>query len=159
VVVVDSLLFANGLAIDEASGHLYLSEIMGGRVLRFRVDLATGHLSERLVFVDSVAVDNLELDGEGQLWMAAPLTNEVLVVHTGTGERHTAFRSLTPAQQEVSSEFTRRGQAGTPRLELLTPSLWAPLPGLITGVIVGPGPGPVYLTGLGNALLKLTGPR
>jgi len=155
-VVVDSLLFANGLAIDETSGHLYLAETVGSRVLRFRVDLETGRLSERSVFVDSVAADNLELDGEGHLWAASPLTNEVLVVNTATGERHTAFRSLTPAQQELGAEFTRRGQTGVPRLELLGPSLWSPLPGLITGVIVGPGRGPVYLTGLGNALLKLT---
>jgi hypothetical protein len=40
-------------------------------------------------------------------------------------------------------------------MDLFTPALWAPLPGLITGVIVGPGRGPVYFTGLGNALLRL----
>jgi sugar lactone lactonase YvrE len=155
-VVLDSLSFANGLAIDETSGHLYVAETTGGRVLRFRVDLGTGALSERSVFADSVAADNLELDGEGNLWIASPLTNEMLVVPTVNGERSTAFRSLTSAQQEASAEFTRRGPAGIPRMELLAPSQWAPLPGLITGVIVGPGLSPVYLTGLGNALLKLT---
>jgi hypothetical protein len=40
-------------------------------------------------------------------------------------------------------------------MELFTPAMWAPLPGPITGVIVGPGSGPVLLTGLGNALVKL----
>jgi hypothetical protein len=40
-------------------------------------------------------------------------------------------------------------------MELFTPAAWAPLPGPITGVIFGPRGGPVYLTGLGNALLKL----
>jgi len=155
-VIVDSLLFANGLAIDEASGHLYVAETVGGRVLRYRVDLGTGRVSERSVFVDSVGADNLELDGEGHLWVAWPLTNELLVVNTTTGERHTAFRSLTPAQQEVSLEFTRRGQTGASRMALLTPAVWSPLPGLVTGVILGTGRGPVYLTGLGNALLKLT---
>lgn len=153
-VVVDSLLFANGVAIDEKSGHLYLAET-GGRVLRYRVDLNEGLVSERTVFVDSVMPDNLELDGEGHLWIALPLRNEVLVVSTATGERHTVFSSLTPAQWEVAEEFDRRGQTGTSRLELFTPALWAPLPGPITGVIVEEG-GPVYLTGLGNALLKLT---
>lgn len=154
-IVVDSLSFPNGLAIDETSGHLYVAETMGGRVLRYRVDLGTGQLSERSIFVDSVAADNLELDGEGRLWMALPLTNGLLVVNTATGERHIPFRSLTSAQQEVGAEFMRRGQAGASRMELLTPELWAPLPGLITGVIVGFGGGAVYLTGLGNALLKL----
>jgi sugar lactone lactonase YvrE len=41
-LVVDSLWFANGLAIDEAAGQLYLAETTGGRVLRYRVDLGPG---------------------------------------------------------------------------------------------------------------------
>lgn len=155
-VLVDSLFFANGVAIDERGGHLYLAETVGGRVLRYRVDLDSGRVSERTVFVDSVGVDNLELDGEGHLWMAVPLSNELMVVNTATGARHSAFRSLTPAQQEILQEFMRRGQAGVSRMELFTPAIWAPLPGPITGVIVSPGGGPVYLTGLGNALVKLT---
>lgn len=158
-LIVDSLLFANGLALDETRGYLYLAETVGGgggRVLRYRVDLGAGRVSERSVLVDSVGADNLELDGEGRLWVAVPLTNEVLVVNPATGERHRAFRSLTPAQQEVAGEFTRRGQTGASRMELFTPAAWAPLPGPITGIIIGSGGGPVYLTGLGNALLKLT---
>ena len=125
-------------------------------MLRYRVDVDVGRVSERSVFVDSVGADNLELDGEGHLWIALPLTNELLVVNTATGERHTAFRSLTLAQQQLAEEFTRRGQSGASRMELFTPAVWAPLPGPITGLILGPGGGPVYLTGLGNALLKLT---
>ncbi len=155
-VLVDSLYFANGVAIDETGGHLYLAETIGGRVLRYRVDLEAGRVSERSVFVEGVAADNLELDGEGFLWIALPLSNELLVVDTATGARHTAFRSLTPAQQEVMEEFSRRGQEGLSRMELFTPAMWAPLPGLITGVIVSQRRGPVYLTGLGNALVKLT---
>jgi sugar lactone lactonase YvrE len=154
-VLVDSLFFANGVAIDERSGHLYLAETVGGRVLRYRVDLDSGRVSERTVFVDSVGADNLELDGEGHLWIAVPLSNEVMLVNTATGARHSAFRSFTPAQQEVMLEFMRRGQAGVSRMELFTPAAWAPLPGPITGVIMGSGDGPVYLTGLGNALVKL----
>ncbi|HJR53538.1 MAG TPA: SMP-30/gluconolactonase/LRE family protein [Gemmatimonadota bacterium] len=154
-VLVDSLYFANGIAIDEASSHLYLSETVGARVLRYRVDVDAGRVSERSVFVDSAAVDNIELDAEGHLWLVLPLTNEVLMVDTATGARHTAFRSVTPAQLEVVQEFIRRGQAGISRMELFTPAAWAPLPGPITGVIVGPGGGSVYLTGLGDALVRL----
>lgn len=154
-LLVDSLLFGNGVAIDEINGHLYLAETVGGRVWRYRVDLVAGTLIDGSVFVDSVGADNLELDGQGNLWIAVPLANELLVVNTTTGARHSAFRSLTSAQRATMDEFARRGQAGTPRMELFTPAAWAPLPGLITGVIVGPS-GPVYATGLGNALLKLT---
>ena len=79
---MDSLSFANGLAIDEAGGRLYVAETTGSRVLRYHVDLAAGTVSDRAVFVDGVSADNLELDGDGRLWIALPLTNEVLVVNT-----------------------------------------------------------------------------
>ncbi len=154
-LMVDSLFFANGVAIDEAAGFLYLAEIVAGRVLRFRVDLPTGRLSERSVFVDSVSADNLELDGAGNLWMAVPLVNELLVVNTTTGARHTALRSFSAEQQATAEEFGRRGLAGQSRMELFTPAMWAPFPGLITGVILSPNGGPVYLSGLGNALIRL----
>jgi sugar lactone lactonase YvrE len=153
-LVVDSMFFGNGLAIDETSGHLYVSVMLAGRVLRYRVDLDAGTLSDRAVFVDSVEADNVELDGEGNLWLALPLMNELLVVNTTTGARHSAFRAQTPAQREIIAEFNRRGQAGLSRMELFTPASWAPLPGPITGVIFGSRGGPVYATGLGNALLK-----
>jgi len=153
-VVIDSLLFANGLAIDEQAGHLYIAETTGGRVLRYRVDVASGRVSERSVFAE-IAADNMRLDGEGRLWLVSPLSNELVVVNTATGERHTAFRVQTPAQQERLAEFIRRGETGASRMELLTPDLWAPLPGIVTGVIVSPRGGPVYLTGLGNALVRL----
>ncbi len=154
-VVVDSLYFANGLAMDEANGHLYVAEIVGARVWRFRVDPATGTLGERSLFADSVAADNLELDQDGNLWIVSPLSGELILANTATGERHVAFRSQTPAQAETMAEFMRRGEAGESRLALLTPELWAPLPGLITGVILPNGSGPVYLTTLGNALIRL----
>jgi len=154
-VVVDSLYYANGVVIDEASGHLYVAETIGGRVWRYRVDLDSGQLSDRSVFVDGVEPDNLELDGEGHLWIALPLSNGLLMVDTDTGAQHLAFSSVTPAQQETTAEFLRRGESRTPRLELLTPALWEPLPGLVTGLIVSPGGGPIYLTGLGNALVRL----
>ena len=154
-ILVDSLLYANGVVIDEQAGHLYLAETLGGRVFRYDVELDLGRLGDAQVFVDGVEPDNLELDGEGHLWIALPLANELLVVDTRTGARHTAFRSLTPAQQEIAAEFMRRGESGESRMELLTPELWAPLPGLLTGVILTPDGGPVYLSGLGNSLVKL----
>ncbi|MFO7589108.1 MAG: SMP-30/gluconolactonase/LRE family protein [Gemmatimonadota bacterium] len=154
-VLVDSLYYANGLAIDEESGHLYLAETMGGRVRRYRADLDAGRLDEPEVLVDDLFPDNLELDEEGRLWIAAPLTNELVVLDLATGARHSAFRSVTPAQLEVVAEMARRIEQGTPLLELFTPDSWAPLPGAVTGIILGRGDGPSYITGLGNALVKL----
>jgi sugar lactone lactonase YvrE len=153
-LMLDSLGFGNGLAIDEANGHLYVAETMAGRVLRFDVDLETGRLSDRTVFVDSIGADNLELDGIGHLWVADPFMNRVVAVNTATGARQVVFHHQSPAQLAIAAEFTRRGLAGEPRMDLFTPALWEPLPGIVTGIIVGPS-GPVYLTGLGGALVKL----
>lgn len=154
-LIADSLFFANGLVLDEPHGHLYLAETTGGRILRFGVDFAQGAARDRMVFADSVAADNLELDRDGNLWAAVPLGNQVLIINPRTGARHSAFRAITPAQQDIVAEFTRRGQAGTSRMELFTPALWAPLPAPITGIILGAPGDPVYFTGLGNTLLRL----
>jgi len=154
-LMVDSLYYGNGIAIDEAGGYLYVAETIAGRVLRYEVDLATGQLGERSVFLEGPAPDNLELDGAGYLWVAAPLANALVAVSLSTGEHHVAFQTQTAAQEERVAEFGRRGEAGEPRMELFTPDLWHPLPGLLTGVIIRRGEGPVYLTGLGDALVKL----
>ncbi len=154
-LLVDSLYFANGLALDEGSGVLYLAETVGRRVWSFKVDLGSGTLSNRILLADSTAVDNLELDEAGRLWMAEPLTNQVEVLDPGTGARQSVFRSHTPEQEGIVAEFNRRGETGQSRMELFTPAVWAPLPGPITGMILGGGRDPVYLTGLGNALLRL----
>jgi sugar lactone lactonase YvrE len=154
-VKVDSLYFGNGVVLDEAKGHLYLAETLGLRVHRYRLDVESGQLSEPSVFVDGVEPDNLELDGEGHLWVALPLSNGLLVVDTETGERHMAFRSQTPAQQALAEEFARRGESGESRMELFAPDWWAPLPGLVTGLILSPDGGPVYVSGIGNALVRL----
>jgi len=155
VVVVDSLLFANGLAIDEKAAQVYIGETTGNRVVRYRVDLASGRVSERTIVAD-IPADNVELDDEGRLWVIDPLNNKVVVINTVTGGRQTVFHAQTPAQQKQVAEFLRRGEAKMPRMELFTPDLWSPLPGAVTGVIVSPGRGPVYLTGLGDALVRLT---
>jgi sugar lactone lactonase YvrE len=155
-LMVDSLVFGNGVAIDESAGHLYVAETGGGRVWRYQVDLAAGTLSDRALVVDSAAVDNLEFDQAGRLWIALPLSNEVQVLDPATGKRQTVFRSFSAEQQAIVAEFTRRGQAGQSRMELFTPAMWAPLPGLITGIILTGANGPIYLSGLGNALLRLT---
>ena len=134
---------------------LYVAETMAARILRFKVDLDTGQLSERTVFVEGFYPDNLELDETGDLWVAAPLTNELIVVDTATGDLQSVFRSQSLAQEELAAEIERRIAAGESWLELFTPECWEPLPGVVTGVILSPGGGPIYLAGLGDALVRL----
>jgi sugar lactone lactonase YvrE len=154
-LVVGDLYFANGFAIDEERGRLYLSETVRDRVLDFRLSLETGELTDRRVLLDVATPDNLELDGEGRLWVVSPIRSEIVVVDPPTGESESVFRPVNPDSDRMAAEWTRRGAAGEPRLDLMVPELWAPLPGLVTGLILTPGDGPVYLAGLGDALVRL----
>jgi sugar lactone lactonase YvrE len=156
IQLVDSLVFANGLALDEASGMLYVAETLGDRVLRFRMDPA-GALSERTVVLEVSAPDNLELDDQGRLWIAKPLQTEIVVYDPTTNTTGSVFRISTPESEQVITEIEALREAGEPWLQLMGPPLWSPAPGAITGMILSPGQGSVYLTGLGNALIRLDG--
>ncbi len=153
-VLVDSLYFANGVAIDETNGHLYVAETVGGRVWRYDVDLDAGRISSPAVVLEGQGADNLELDEHGRLWVALPLTNELRAIYTATGASYAAFRAVTPEQIALMAEFARRAETGESRLELFGPEAWEPLPGALTGVILD-DEGPAYLTDLGDALVRL----
>ena len=65
------------------------------------------------------------------------------------------FQPYDRATAMLNAEIEERLQAGGPWLELFTPELWEPGPGAITGIILPAGDGPVYLTCLGDALVRL----
>jgi sugar lactone lactonase YvrE len=147
--------FANGIAIDEARGRIYVAETMADRILSYQLSEATGELSDRRVIEGVPTPDNIELDAAGRLWVASPINNALIVVDPETGEWSTAFHPPTPEHARLLAEWQRRGDAGEPRLELFGPDMWSPLPGLITGLILTSEGGPIYLTGLGDALVKI----
>jgi sugar lactone lactonase YvrE len=155
VLVMDGLYYANGLAIDETRGTLFLCELAANRVLSFPLDVVTGELGPGATLLEMPTPDNIEQDSDGRLWVVSPIGNEVLVVDPDTGAAHSAFCHRSEAQAELADEWARRGAAGTPRLELLTPALFEPLPGILTGVLLGAPDGTIYLTGLGSALIRL----
>ena len=153
--VVDGLDFANGIAVDERRGRLYVNEVAGNRVLSFPVDLVSGKLGTKTVFANIVSPDNVELDEHGHLWIASPLGNEVVVIDPDTGVVTPVFQPSPEAGAAMKAEMSRRMETGESILALLSPSVWGPMPGLVTGVILSPGKGPVYVTGLGGALIRL----
>jgi len=154
-MLIDGLLFANGIAINEARGELYVAETMGDRIVAYRVALETGALSERRELANIVGPDNVELDEQGQLWVASPIQSALIVVDPETGAMRTAFRESTPESEALVAEWTRRAAAREGALELFAPALWGRLPGAATGVILSPGDGPVYVASLGDALVKI----
>lgn len=158
-VLRDGLRYANGLVLDEQNGALYLSEMMADRVLRFDLDLLAGSIGSPNTLIDVPLPDNLELDAHGRLWVTLPLSNQVIVVDTASGRSETVFQHQSTEQASLCAEFVRRGSAGQARMELVTPDQWAPLPGFITGVVLPADgdthAGPVYISGLGNALIRI----
>jgi len=148
--------FANGLAIDEERGYLYVAETMADRIIGYRLSVRTGRLSNRRVIARVPTPDNIELDAAGRLWVASPIANALLVVDPESGDWSTAFHPQSEAHDRLMLEWRRRTESGEPRLELFGSDMWAPLPGLVTGMILTSDDGPVYLTGLGNALVRLT---
>lgn len=155
VLVKDGLYYANGLAIDESRRALFLCELAANRVLRFPLDVQSGELGRGTILLEMDTPDNIEQDVDGNLWIASPIRNQVLVVDPDTGAAHSAFQHQSAAQVALAEEWARRGAAGVPRLELLTPALFEPLPGIVTGVILGAPDGSVYLSGIGPALVRL----
>ena len=153
--VLGDLAFANSIVIDEKRGHLYLSETMADQVTGYRISVSEGTLSDRRVVASILTPDNIEMDENGLLWAASPVGNEVVTINPETGETRSAFRAQTDANHRNSAEWRRRSMAREPRTDLFTPDVWAPMPGLITGVVLTPGGGPVYVSGLADALLKL----
>lgn len=153
--VLGGLCFANGIVLDEARAQLYLNESCGNRVNAFRVSFKTGKLSHRRTLANVLLPDNIEIDARGTLWVASLVRNEILTIDPDTGKATSAFRAQTADNDRIAAEWQRRSNARQPLLDLFTPKLWAPLPGPVTGIILSPGNGPAYVSGLGDGLVKL----
>lgn len=155
VRLVDGLDFANGIAFDAARGRLYVAEIVASRILSFAVDPATGALSDRRVLARVTTPDNIELAADGMLWAASPFANAIFRIDPDSGTVSRVFNADPAKSARMVAELERRQAAGEPLLPMLSPELWAPMPGLVTGVILPPGDGPAYVSGLGDALVRI----
>jgi len=154
VKVLDGLYFANGLAFDNGESYLYVAETMMDRILRYRFDVASGTLSDREVHHLVLTPDNLAVDAANNLWIASPLGNAVFVLDGICGGLHTVFRAPSATNDAAIDAWITRSHLGQPRLELVTPDAFAPLPGALTGMFWSEDGETVYLTGLGGAMLR-----
>lgn len=154
-LIVDGLMFANGIALDEARREIYVAESLGDRVLAFPIDVAAGTLGERRVLANVMTPDNVELGENGTLYVVSPGLSALMTIDRETGATETLFRAQTPETERTVAEWRRRTEAREARIDLFTPPLYAPLPAPITGVILTAEGEPAYISGLGDALIKL----
>ncbi|KUO52148.1 MAG: hypothetical protein APF78_08305 [Sphingomonadales bacterium BRH_c3] len=154
-LLVEGLDFANGFYLDEANRKLYLSETIGNRVLAFDLDVAKGSVSGRRVLAEIPTPDNMRLADDGSLWVASPLANRVYALDPDTGESRVVFDAQTEKGAELLVDWNERGETGEDRLGLIGPDLQGEMPGLLTGIIVDGENRPIFISGLGNALIRL----
>lgn len=83
-VVADDLMFPNGTVITPDGKTLIVGESFGRRLTAFDI-AADGSLANRRVWADlgNNVPDGIALDAEGAIWVASPLSSEVIRVKKG----------------------------------------------------------------------------
>jgi sugar lactone lactonase YvrE len=96
-VAADDLAFPNGSVITPDGGTLIVAETFGARLTAFDVD-SEGALSNRRLWakLEGAVPDGICLDAEGAIWVASPVSAEVLRVREG-GEVSQRIRVATQA--------------------------------------------------------------
>ena len=154
IKIMDSLYFSNGITMDKDEKHLYIAETMMDRVHSFEVDTKTGEAKYLGVAANVGSPDNILIDQEGRLIVASPLYNQVIAVDFKNHSQHVIFDGSTKENLKNTNEWNRRSRLGMERLELLSPYIFSPLPGLLTGMFFSNDGKTLYITNLGNDLLK-----
>ena len=154
VEAAGNIYFANGIAIDKTEKYLYVAETMMNRVLRWEINASQSALAKRETYQYVITPDNLAFDKDDNLWIASPAGNRVYAVDRRCRSLHTVFSAASDSSAGIRDEWIRRSHLGKPLVELLTPDLWQPLPGALTGMFWSRDYKTFYVTGLGNAILK-----
>ena len=153
--MIDNLYFANGFYIDEGKNKLYLSEMMKNRVLVFDLDVSTGSLSNQTTLAIMPTPDNMELSSECDLWVASPLSNQILSIDVESGAVTVVFDAQTDIGFESMKTGIERIENGEGFADLLSPELTGDMPGLLTGMILGDESQPFYVANLATALIRV----
>jgi sugar lactone lactonase YvrE len=84
-VAASELHFPNGAVITADGRTLIVGESMAARLTAFDIDAASGALSNRRVWAQlkGAVPDGICLDAEGAIWVASPMSRELLRVHEG----------------------------------------------------------------------------
>ena len=129
--------------------------MMSNRVLVFDFDLATGSLSNQATLAILPTPDNMEMNNDGNLWVASPLSNQILSIDLENGEVEVVFDAQTEMGLKNMEIAVNRMAEGGGFADLLTPELTGDMPGLLTGMIIGGESQPFYVANLGAALIQV----
>ena len=154
-LVVEGLNFANGFYIDELNNKFYLSETLGNRVLTYDLNLSVGSLSNPETLVKLPSPDNMQLNHDGLLWVASPLSNQIYSVNTLDGTADVVFDAQTNVGKAIVEKGLSRVANGKGIVDLIGPDVTGNMPGLLTGMIIGNQNQPFYVANLGQALIKV----
>ena len=154
-LVVEGFNFANGFYIDELNRKFYLSETLGNQVLVFDLDLSNGSLSNQKVLSSIPSPDNMQMNHDGLLWVASPLSNQIYSINLSDGTSTVVFDAQTDLGKEILQVGLNRVKNGDGIADLIGPDVTGDMPGLLTGMIIGEKQGPFYVANLGQALIKV----
>lgn len=154
VKIADSLYLANGITMDKEEKKLFVAETMMDRVHSFEVDIKSGKAAYAGVAANVGTPDNILIDNNGRLFVGSPGHNQVVEVDLKNRSQQIIFNASTTENQKMTNEWVRRSHLLLPRAELLTPNLFSPLPGLLTGMFFSKDGQTLYSTNLGNDLLR-----
>jgi sugar lactone lactonase YvrE len=154
VKLIDSLYFANGITMDQSEQYLFVAETMMDRIQSFKINLSQGEIIDQDMAAFVPAPDNIMIDHKGRLVVALPLFNQVMALNLERKNIQVLFDGSTTENRKITQEWMLRSQLGMERLELLTPELSNPLPGLVTGMFYSNDKKALYISSLGNDLLR-----
>ena len=148
--------FANGFYIDEKNNKFYLSETMANRVLSFDLNIEKGELTNRNVLAKIPSPDNMQLNHDGFLWVASPLSNQIYSINILTGEHSVVFDAQTQAGIKNMEKGLASVANGEGIIDFIEEDTIGDMPGLLTGMIIGDETQPFYVANLGAALIKVS---
>lgn len=155
-LILGGLNFANGFYLDEKRNKFYLSEMMSNRVLAFDLDVSSGTLSNQTTLAKIPSPDNMELNHDGFLWVASPLSNQIFAIDVDSGASYVVFDAQTVGGSETVNKGLNNVVNGGGIADLLSPENTGDMPGLLTGMIIGEKTQPFYVANLGEALIEVS---
>lgn len=154
-VVLQGLNFANGFYLDESKNRFYLSETLAHRVLAFDLDIAKGTITNQSTLAAIPSPDNMQLNHDGRLWVASPLSNRIYSIDVDTGDSFVVFDAQTEWGADAVAEVLSRPEGERGFVDFLVPELTGEMPGLLTGMIIPDSTGSFFVANLGGALINV----